>query len=213
MVSAVVIHFQTPDLLTTAVESFRAFYPDVDLLIVDNGSKDGSGDMVRRLVRRWPRATRAEFLERNIYHGPALHHALQLVDGEYVFVFDSDTVVERGGFIELMAERLDSDPATYAVGRVDHANKRGFLAAHGVPFPRTAYMMIRRSQYLQLQPFHHHGQPTLANFAAARERGLRVESFPIESYVRHIGRGTASRFGYGLGLRGKLDYLLNKLGL
>ena len=35
----------------------------------------------------------------------------------------------------------------------------------------------------------------------------------MDDYIDHLWRGTASKFGYGLGLKGKFDYLLNKLGI
>ena len=58
-----------------------------------------------------------------------------------------------------------------------------------------------------------HGLPVLHNFRAAARAGYEVVPFPVQDYVRHLGRGTVSRFGYSLGLRSKLDFLLNKLGL
>jgi hypothetical protein len=42
--------------------------------------------------------------------------------------------------------------------------------------------------------------------------GYILKSFPIENFIDHRWRGTASRFGYGLGWRGKIDFVLNKLG-
>jgi glycosyltransferase involved in cell wall biosynthesis len=212
-VEALVVNFQTPDLLVNAIESFRRFYPGTSLIIVDNGSRDGSGNVLRELEGRWPQVTRLLFLKKNIYHGPALHRGLQIASHDYVYIFDSDTITFRGGFLEEMTGVLDTEPLAYAVGMVDNANKRGFLAAGGVPFTRTAHMMIRRSMYMNLPPFVHHGQPTLANFRRAAERGYAVRPFPIETYVKHLSRGTAARFGYGLGIRGKMDYVLNKLGL
>lgn len=53
----------------------------------------------------------------------------------------------------------------------------------------------------------------LANFKAARENGYKLLHFPMDKYIDHLWRGTASKYGYKLGLKGKLDYLLNRLGL
>jgi len=212
-IGAIVVNFQTPDLLVVAVESFRRFYPKIPLIVVDNGSRDRSRHVVMELEEQWPRVTLPLLLEENVHHGPALHRALQMASQDHIYIFDSDTIAMRGGFLEEMATILEEDPVAYAVGLADSSNKRGFLTPGGVPFTRTAYMMIRRSMYLDLPPFVHHGQPTLANFTGAAGRGYAVRSFPIETYVKHLGRGTASRFGYGLGIRSKLDYVLNKLGL
>ena len=74
-------------------------------------------------------------------------------------------------------------------------------------------MLIRREPYLTLPPFERHGSPCLANMRAARAAGLALLDFPVDAYVRHLGRGTAGRHGYRLGMRGRLNHLLNKLGL
>ena len=211
-VSAAVVNFQTPDLLDTAVRSFHREYPQVPLLIVDNGSADTSPAMIRELQRDLGPFIRTRLLPENRFHGPAMDLALRELDTRYVFIFDSDTETLKGGFLEKMVEIAARDKV-YAVGKIAHVNKRGFAARSGVPVLVSAYMLLDRPTYLRLPPFIHHGLPALQNFRAAAEQGLRLEPFPIDDYVEHFGRGTAERFGYGLGLRSRLDYLLNRLGL
>ena len=74
-------------------------------------------------------------------------------------------------------------------------------------------MLVKRTLYHRLPPFVHHGLPVLQNFRAAAEEGLRVCDFPVQDYVLHHGRGTVSRYGYGLGWRSRVSYLLHRLGL
>jgi hypothetical protein len=74
-------------------------------------------------------------------------------------------------------------------------------------------MMLRVRDYHLFPPFEHHGMPTLKHFSAAVAQGYELADFPTREYVRHFGRGTAMRYGYGLGLKSKVDFLLNKLGL
>lgn len=212
-ISAVVINYQTPDLLRTAVESFRRFYPMIPLLIVDNGSADESRSTIEQLCEAGDGHVQAEYLPENIFHGPAMHHALQRQTTPYVYVFDSDTKTLKGGFLEAMHAALEESKESYGAGYVVRANQRGFADPKGIPVLASAYMLLKRNVYLQLPPFIHHGLPALKNFQAATKKGYRLISFPIEEYVEHLGRGTAERYGYGLGLRSKLDYLLNKIGL
>ena len=102
----------------------------------------------------------------------------------------------------------------YSVGKVDTVDKRGFItAAVGIPTVRTPYMMINKNYYRRFHPFEHHGLPTLKNFADAHRLGFKLLNFPIENYIHHLGRGTAARFGYKLGIKSKIDYVLHKLGL
>lgn len=211
-ITVVVINYQTPDLLATAVHSFRKSYPDVHMMIVDNGSKDNSRAVIEKLERQYPN-TATHFIGKNIFHGPAMHRAAQETTRDIIFFLDSDTETYRGGFLEAMMKNFEEEKNAYAVGRVNHVNKRGFPAEEGTSIVLSPYMMLKREIYFTLPPFEHHGMPTLKNFSAAQERGWAVRDFPIQEYITHKGRGTASRFGYGLGMRGKVEYLLNKVGL
>ncbi len=208
----VCINFQTSDLLEVAVESFRKFYPTTPLLLVDNGSKDASTEKIRQLEKKYAGSTRSLLIEKNIFHGPAMHLAINTVSNEHVFFLDSDTETRQGGFLEKMAAELTSQKV-YAVGRVATVNNRGFHSDKGTPIVLSPYMMLRRKLYHDFPPFEHRGMPTLRNFTAAQRQGYVLKSFPVEKYIAHFGRGTASRYGYGLGMRGKVDYVLNKLGL
>jgi hypothetical protein len=112
-----------------------------------------------------------------------------------------------------MIEAMDSSLESYAAGHVDRVTRRGFLSPNGtITAVRTPFMLIERRKYLECAPFLHHGLPTVRNFADATRRHFRFHDFPIEEYIEHFGRGTSGRFGYQLGLRSKIDYLLNKLG-
>lgn len=213
VLAAAVVNFQTPDLLETAVRSFHRAYPEVRVLVVDNGSQDGSPELIRRLARELGPVVEPMLLAENRYHGPAMHAALEHLSARYVYFFDSDTETQKTGFLEPMVALLDAAPEHYGAGQLVHVNRRGFVAPGGIPVLTSWHMVLKRSIYHRLPPFIHHGLPVLQNFRAAADEGYKLLPFPIEDYVRHMGRGTVSRFGYSLGFRSRLDYLLNKLGL
>jgi len=212
-VRTVIINFQTPDLLKTAVKSFRKHYPEAPLMIIDNGSKDSSKEAIQQLQYLAPSCTDTLLLETNAYHGPAMHKAMESIKEEYVFFLDSDTQTIKGGFLEKMQKSLEISDRTYAIGRKMKINRRGFPSEDGTTVIVPAYMMVKRALYPKFLRFEHHGFPVMKNFFDAQEKGFILESFPIEDFIDHSWRGTASRFGYGLGWRGRLDYLLNKVGL
>ncbi len=213
-ISVFIVNYRTPDLLERAALSFRNFYPDVEMTIVDNGSNDRSADVINKLVSSNPVKTKKMMLEKNYFHGPAMDTAIRASTKEAAFFLDTDTETYRSGFLEQMLAELDGDERVYGIGRVDRVNRRGFATENGSEtILISAYMMLKRSVYMILPPFIHHGMPTLENFSNARTRGFVLINFDIDAYIRHAGRGTASRFGYGLGFRGKLDYLLNKVGI
>jgi glycosyltransferase involved in cell wall biosynthesis len=215
-VTAVVINFRTPDLTRRAVESFRSFYPALPLLLVDNGSEDESGRTLEELRAVAPEKTTLILNPSNRHHGPAMDQALRTVDTPFVLFLDSDCEVVQGGFVEAMLARATEEHRNYIVGKKIFMNDRGFDVAEesgAHPYIRPICMLVRRELYLGLPPFERHGAPCLANMRAARTTGLGLIHFPVEEFVRHEGRGTASRHGYRLGWRGRLNHLMNKIGL
>lgn len=213
-VTTVIVNYQTPRLLEDAVLSFKKFYPSTELLIFDNGSEDNSADVIKKLQSEFPDTIRSHFEGENIFHGPALHKSLnELVKSEYCFFLDSDTVTKKAGFIEKGLEILSSNKNNYALGRVITVNQRGFKDSAGLPVIVTPYLLMKTEFYPQFSQFVHHGQPVLFNFREAQEEGCRLIHFPMEEYIDHLWRGIASKYGYGLGLKGKFEFLLNKIGL
>ena len=143
-----------------------------------------------------------------------MDRALRTAPTGYVFFLDSDCVVRKGGFLERMLSAAEEQPARYAVGKKILLNDRGYeVPAGGHEYIRPICMLVKRTPYLSLPPFERHGAPCLANMSAAVQRGFVLVNFPIDEFVDHEGRGTAGRFGYRLGLRGRVNHVLNKFGL
>src|SRR5438876_11166997 len=88
-VTAVIVNYKTLDLTRRAVETFRGRYPDLSLLLIDNGSADASTEYLLRLGERHGNI-RTFVNERNRYHGPALDQGIRLACTPYVFTLDSD---------------------------------------------------------------------------------------------------------------------------
>lgn len=211
--TTIIVNYQTPELLNVAVTSFKKFYPEIPLIIFDNGSRDHSRDEIEKLVQTQP-STSSYYESENIYHGPAVHKALtDLITTEFCFLLDSDTETTKPGFLEKGIEILSSDENNYALGHLEHSNKRGFKQEDGIPVILTPYLLLKTGPYHKFPPFVHHGQPTIYNFLEAQKADYKLIHFPMYDYIDHKWRGTASRFGYKLGLKGKINYLLNKIGL
>lgn len=213
LVTVIIVHYRTPDLLKVAVESLYSYYPEIKVWIVDNGSILESVDELFNEFSDRYSTLQIHRCSKNIFHGPAMDYALRhLVKTPFAFLLDSDTETKKGEFLEQMIGELDSLSA-YAIGALEKVNSRGFKDSKGMEIPLTPYFMIRTDRYSHYEPFAHHGQPTLAHFTGARKNGEKLLNYPIEQYIDHKWRGTASRFGYQLGWKARLDYLLNKIGL
>ena len=216
-VTAVIVHYQTPDLLRVAVSSLCRLYPGLPLLLIDNNSKDESASVIAALCDSFPGAIRVLRNAANLHHGPAMDQALRELTSRYVFFLDSDCEVLQGGLIERMEELLRDRPHNYAVGQKVFMNGRGFDVADAAPgataYIRPVCMMLARDLYHTLPSFQLHGTPCLRNMTEAVRSGYGLIDFPVSLYVAHKGRGTAGRYGYALGLRGKINFILHKLGL
>jgi len=217
-VTAVIINYKTADLFERAIASLRQFYPGIRLLLIDNGSGDGRSDLVMRQWKsRSPDRTELLFNTRNHHHGPAINQAAHHALTPFLLFLDSDCEVFNGGFVELMLEQAQTSPLHYAVGRKTWMDHRGFdlpaEAPGGIPYIRPICLLIRRESYLTLPGAERHGAPLLENMKEATQRGYLLLDFPVDRYITHVGRGTASRHGYQLGWRGKLNHLLHKIGM
>jgi glycosyltransferase involved in cell wall biosynthesis len=205
----------TADLLKVAIQTLRTKYPQLSLLVVDNGSEDGSINYLLDLQKNDFKNTKVIFNKTNFHHGPAMDQAIRYVSSPYILFLDSDTETFQQGWIELMIELIEKDINNYVVGKKVYMDKRGFDMLNsemGIPYIRPICMLVRRELYLKLPPFIRHGTPCLSNMRTAAQKNYGIIDFPVDKYINHHGRGTASRFGYQLGWRGKLNYILHKMG-
>jgi hypothetical protein len=193
LVTCIIVNYKTRDLTETALTTFLKFYPGVSVLLVDNGSGDGSTVYVDCAQRRFKTVT-SILHEKNLGHGPAMHKAILRAETEYVFTLDSDCVVNRGGFLERMT-RMAGRGDLYAVGWVRHVHPMT-----GVPVPESSRKYLEYVHpsaalysvymYSDLPPFGHYGAPCILNMREAQKQSLHVASFPIEDYVEHLKAGT-----------------------
>lgn len=97
-----------------------------EVIVVDNGSGDGSVDYIRRA---WPRVRVVE-AGRNIGFSAANNLGTAASTMPYVLFLNNDTVV-RAGAITAMRQALENDASVGAVGaRLENAS--------GIPQPRSA---------------------------------------------------------------------------
>jgi len=195
-VTAVIVNLNTVELTKIAVESLVRAYPDIALILIDNGSVDGTTQYLQEHCSDREKS-RALFLHHNIGHGPALHLATNMIGTPYFFTMDSDCEVRAPGFLESMIQYFD-DGSVYAVGDLLYVRSedaedpsREFRSwPTYVPYISPHAGLYRMSFYRTTYPFMHHGAPLLWNMIGARSRGWMCISFPIQEYVAHLRAGT-----------------------
>lgn len=205
-VTAIIVNLNTLHLLKDCLKSLYTVYPTIVVRVVDNGSNDGSKKWLHHGIEDmgftdgWITS-----LPKNIGHGPAMCKAIDKVTTPYFLTMDTDTVVQKPGFIEYMIDWLASGNKCYAIGwkRLVHklsgvpaswskAKKGGNLIEYIHPYCG----MYKTELYRKLPPFEHHGAPCVSNMREAVKRGYGLKAFPntnqyhLGDYVKHLTGGT-----------------------
>lgn len=119
-VSILLPHFQTPNLTLLCLRLLRHRTKGVDheIIVIDNGSEDGSGRLldqvpgVRVLRRELEPAERPA-----LAHGRALNVGLRNARADLIAVMHTDTMVLRDDWLGFLVECLDSNGSSFdAVG-------------------------------------------------------------------------------------------------
>jgi GT2 family glycosyltransferase len=200
-ITVLTVNYRTADLTKRCVTSFLAQYPEVKFMLVDNGSGDDSTTYIRDASVQYPNVS-SILNQENLFHGPALDQGIRASKTRFVFTLDSDCDVMHGGFLEAMLQTFE-EASLYATGMLLLVDHFGFTlppgGEKGIRYIHPSAMLLDREKYLQLVPFAHHGSPCLANMRQAIKAGFTVSDFPVTEFINHEWRGTAGRYGYGLG--------------
>lgn len=140
--------------LGAALESLREQSRPVDVVVVDNGSEDGSGELVRE---RFPEVDLVE-LGTNVGFGPALNRAVREHPADPLILLNNDAVAGTG----FVAALLDAHAtgAESVAGVLTQERAPGLIDSAGVVADRT----LMGFDYL-------HGEPLSAAAAAADPLG------------------------------------------
>ena len=110
-VCAVVVSYNTRDELLQCLGSLEAPAVPLEVIVVDNASRDGSADAV---AQRFPAATLVRN-DDNVGFARACNEALRLSRAPYVLLLNSDAEVKPGA-VAAMRRLLESRPRVGAVG-------------------------------------------------------------------------------------------------
>jgi len=177
-VTAIIVNYNTPELLTDCVNSIRKFYPTMDIVIID-GSEDDSVSFSMRGMH-----TFTVPVKHNIGHGPGMNLGIRSCQTEFVLLVDSDVVIDKAGVIEAM---MKMPSYAYGCGQVVEVNEQGGNVDHeAIRYLHPHFALIRRAAWVIHPPFINHGAPLLTTMKSRPH----VRYFPVEEYITHKGRGT-----------------------
>jgi dolichol-phosphate mannosyltransferase len=106
------------DALDAVVENVFPLVPDSELVVVNDGSRDGTGPLLDRLAKADPRIKVVH--KPNGGHGPAIITGLSNATGEFVFLVDSDNQIPLEAFPPLWKQIEAGHDAAFGVRRIRH---------------------------------------------------------------------------------------------
>ncbi len=122
-------------------------YPRLEILIVINGSADGSAELIKTKYRRFKKIHVLEPLE-NLWFCQGNNFAIPQCQGEYILVLNQDTIMERN-FVNLLVRALEEDRSLASVtGKLLHYNfeidsKTKILDSTGIEIFKTRRVIDR----------------------------------------------------------------------
>ena len=137
LVSALVVSYNVrPQLLDTLHTLYATSSPEIEVVVVDNASSDGSAAAV---AEQFPQTTVIS-LEENVGFGRANNAGLDHSTGEFVLLLNPDVLVMDGCVRELAGFMRDHPDVGAAGPRIERPDGRLDLAARrAFPSPSTAF--------------------------------------------------------------------------
>lgn len=130
-ISIIIINWNTRDLLAACLRSIyqTARNLDLEIIVVDNGSKDDSCEMLRR---EFPWVRLIENGE-NVGFARANNQAARMAQGQYIFLLNSDAELQTDS-LQLILALAKNEPKAGIVG-AHLLNPDGSFQASHTPFP------------------------------------------------------------------------------
>ena len=193
-------------LVITALRTARTLTPDHEVIVVNDGSKDGTADILEELAGLYPQV-RVVHHESNRGYGGALRTGFATATRELVFYTDGDAQYDPAEMAALWRRFDDtvdlvngykisrSDPLhRIIIGRVYHHTVK-LLFGLTVRDVDCDFRMMRRSIFEKVRLEKNSGVICLEMMKKITDAGFRIAEVPVHHYHRAYGKSQFFNFG------------------
>lgn len=119
--SVIILSWNTKQLLRQCLQSLISNFElpiiNYEIIIVDNGSNDGSPEMVEKFIKHQPSNIKLIRNKTNLGFARGNNQGIKIAKGKYIMLLNSDTVVKKRA-LEGLVEFLDDNPQVAAVSPI-----------------------------------------------------------------------------------------------
>jgi glycosyltransferase involved in cell wall biosynthesis len=192
-------------LVITALQTARTLTPDFEVIVIDDGSADATGQIADELARTYPEV-KVVHHERNRGYGGALQSGFKAATHDLVFYTDGDAQYDPSEMTRLwnaLDDGVDlvngykisrSDPVhRIVIGRVYHHTVK-LLFGLNVRDVDCDFRLLRRSIFDQVSLEKTSGVICLEMMKKIQDAGFRIAEVPVHHYHRAHGKSQFFNF-------------------
>jgi glycosyltransferase involved in cell wall biosynthesis len=192
-------------LVITALQTARTLTPDFEVIVIDDGSADATGQIADELARTYPEV-KVVHHERNRGYGGALQSGFKAATHDLVFYTDGDAQYDPSEMTRLwnaLDDGLDlvngykisrSDPVhRIVIGRVYHHTVK-LLFGLNVSDVDCDFRLLRRSIFDHVSLEKTSGVICLEMMKKIQDAGFRIAEVPVHHYHRAHGKSQFFNF-------------------
>jgi GT2 family glycosyltransferase len=167
-VSVIIVSYENQELTRACIDSVlrNSMHPNLEVLVVDNASTDGSAEMLSRMRDE---RVHVQLNERNVGFAAANNQALSIATGAYLVLLNNDTVVPRG-WLPRMLRHLEDPQVGLTVAVTNFSGNESRIA---VPYESIDDMHPFADAYMR----EHDGQRFEIRVAAMYCVGMRRDVY------------------------------------
>lgn len=139
LVSIIIINWNGGDVFKNCLKSlYKIDYPNWELIVVDNGSVDGSDGFIKSLGSRVK--SQVIYNNKNVGFAKANNQGVELAKGKYVLLLNNDTKVEPD-FLSKLVEKMERDSSLGVIQpKILLMDKKGYLDNAGSFFTKLGFL-------------------------------------------------------------------------